>query len=395
MSCKILVSAGEVSGDKHLAKVIRALRGIRPDCVVRGMAGEACRQAGVELDVDCYQAGAGMGFLELFRSGGKVLSSFRILWSLLKSWKPDLLVIVDYPDFNLRLAKIAKRLGVRVLYYIPPKVWAWRKQRVRTIARYVDRVVGIFPFEPQFYEENGYRQVSYLGHPLADEEASRFAVDERDESILLLAGSRRFEVERLLVPLLQASERLTRKFPRLKPVVLLAPNISVEWAQSLIAQHISPHFLESIRWSHAQPLEEMCKARVGVLKSGTCNLEGAVAELPFVCVYSGTLFAKMIVSLFVTLREYSPVNIIRPGTVRELMRTKLAPDELAAALEPLINQGSAREQVIDGLRDVAQALKGIQTAESVAERVAQCIAAEVMAVQKEQAGQQPLEVEYV
>jgi lipid-A-disaccharide synthase len=395
MSCKILVSAGEVSGDKHLAKVISALRAIRPDCVVRGMAGEACRQAGVELDVDCYQAGAGMGFLELFRSGGKVLSSFRILSSLLKSWKPDLLVIVDYPDFNLRLAKIAKRLGVRVLYYIPPKVWAWRKKRVRTIARYVDRVVGIFPFEPQFYEENGYRQVSYLGHPLADEEASRFAVDERDESILLLAGSRRFEVERLLVPLLQASERLTRKFPRLKPVVLLAPNISVEWAQSLIAQHISPHFLESIRWSHAQPLEEMCKARVGVLKSGTCNLEGAVAELPFVCVYSGTLFAKMIVSLFVTLREYSPVNIIRPGTVRELMRTKLAPDELAAALEPLINQGSAREQVIDGLRDVAQALKGIQTAESVAERVAQCIAAEVMAVQKEQAGQQPLEVEYV
>jgi lipid-A-disaccharide synthase len=380
MSYKILVSAGEVSGDQHLARVVRDLRSAIPGCQVRGMAGKSCREAGVEVDVDCYRAGAGMGFFELFRSGGKILSSFRTLKDLLVSWKPDLLIVVDYPDFNLRLAKVAKRLGVKVLYFIPPKVWAWRSSRVRTIRRVVDQIAAIFPFERNFYEKHGYSQVTYVGNPLADLQAPPAEAQPRDNSILLLPGSRRFEVERMLVPMLRACEILQRRGSVLKPVVLLAPNISVDWVKSVIGDRVASQLLEQVRWSFEEPLTEMRRARVGVLKSGTCNLEGAIAGLPFVCVYSGTWFAKIVIKTFVNLKEYSPVNIVRSQTVREVMQVRLSPDDVVTALEPIMVDGPVRSQVIDRLRQVAQSLSpadsegsGAHADSSVSKRVVRCI----------------------
>lgn len=380
MSYKILVSAGEVSGDQHLARVVRELRALAPSCEIRGMAGRSSQEAGVSLDVDCYRASAGMGFFELFRSGGKVLSSFKTLKRLLWSWKPDLLVVVDYPDFNLRLAKVAKRAGVKVLYFIPPKVWAWRSGRVKSIKKVVDHIAAIFPFEKSFYKKHGYDQVSYVGHPLADQQSGQTENVEPDNTILLLPGSRRFEVERLLVPMLKACELLSGRFPDFYPVVLLAPNIDVEWVKAIVREHVSEKLLSTIRWSFEAPLVEMRKARVGVLKSGTCNLEGAIAGLPFVSVYSGTFFAKIIVDLFVALREYSPVNIIRPKTVQEIMQVHLDPDKVALALELLIQDGPLRDEVQANLAQVARALSSAdgsacatQNRESVARRVARCI----------------------
>jgi lipid-A-disaccharide synthase len=380
MSYKILVSAGEVSGDQHLARVVRELRALAPSCEIRGMAGKSCQEAGVSLDVDCYRASAGMGFFELFRSGGKVLSSFRTLKGLLWTWKPDLLIVVDYPDFNLRLAKAAKRAGIKVLYFIPPKVWAWRSGRVKSIKKVVDHIAAIFPFEKAFYSKHGYEEVSYVGHPLADQRAPEPAPLEPVNSILLLPGSRRFEVERLLVPMLKACELLRVRFPDLFPTVLLAPNINVEWVKSIVRGYVPESLLGTVRWSFEAPLVEMHKARVGVLKSGTCNLEGAIAGLPFVSVYSGTRFAKIIVDLFVALREYSPVNIIRPHTVRELMQVRLDPEAVAGALEPLVQDGPVRAEVKSNLTQVALALsatdvnEGISSGQtSVARRVARCI----------------------
>ncbi len=380
MTYRILVSAGEVSGDQHLARVVRELNSTIPGCQVRGMAGKSCREVGVVVDVDCYRTGAGMGFFELFRSGGKILSSFRTLKELLLSWKPDLLIVVDYPDFNLRLAKVAKRLGVKVLYFIPPKVWAWRSGRVRTISRVIDQIAAIFPFEKTFYEKHGYSKVIYVGHPLADVQAPVAEDQVRDNSILLLPGSRRFEVERMLVPMLKACEILQQRAPGLRPVVLLAPNISVDWVKSVVGDSVSAQLLDQVRWSFEQPLTEMLRARVGVLKSGTCNLEGAIAGLPFLCVYSGTMFAKIVIKTFVALKEYSPVNIVRPHTVQEVMQVRLRPDDVVSALEPILVDGPARSRVIDSLRQVALSLSAADSdasktyaESSVSKRVVRCI----------------------
>jgi lipid-A-disaccharide synthase len=374
MSLRVLISAGEVSGDQHLARVVAALKSLKPDCEVRGMAGQECREAGAALDVDCYRAGAGMGFLELFRSGGKILSSFRTLCGVIRDWKPDLLILVDYPDFNLRLAKVAKSTGVKVLYFIPPKVWAWRSGRIKKIKRLVDRVAAIFPFEPAFYARNGFSNVTYVGHPLAEAIDSKTPHSVREENVLLLPGSRRFEVERLLVPMLQAFEILKASHPKLRPIVLLAPNIEPAWVRSLIGDKVSQEVFDLVEWSHDQPLAVMQRAKVGVLKSGTCNLEGAIAGLPFVCVYSGTLLAKVIVSVFVALKEFSPVNIIKPHTVSELMQVRLSPLDVVREIEPLLENSERRTKMEQDLLSVREALRGNASEHwTVSQRVARCV----------------------
>jgi lipid-A-disaccharide synthase len=374
MSLRVLISAGEVSGDQHLARVVAALKTLAPGCEVRGMAGRLSREAGAALDVDCYRAGAGMGFLELFRSGGKILSSFRTLSGIIRDWKPNLLILVDYPDFNLRLAKVAKSHGVKVLYFIPPKVWAWRSRRVKKMKRFVDRIAAIFPFEPAFYSKHEFRNVLYVGHPLAETIASENSSSAREETVLLLPGSRRFEVERLLVPMLKAFEILKQSHPALKPVVLLAPNIEPAWVRGLIGDTVSRATLDLVEWSHEQPLVVMQRAKVGVLKSGTCNLEAAIAGLPFVCVYSGTLLAKVIVSLFVALTEFSPVNIIKPHTVAELMQVRLSPEDVAREIASLIENSQRRTTMERDLLAVREALRGDASERlTVSERVARCV----------------------
>lgn len=355
---KIAISAGEVSGDQHLARVVLALKAHDPSVEVRGMAGAACRAAGAELLIDCYRSGAAMGFSELLRSWRGIWSSFATLKDLLRSWRPDLLVLVDYPDFNLRLARAARAVGVPVLYFIPPKVWAWRPGRVRAIAAAVDRVAAIFPFEPEFYQKHGYSAVTYVGHPLGDRATECAAALARgtERSLLLLPGSRRFEVERILPPLLRVFTALRTRHPDLRARVVLAPTICSEWAQQLARTALGDGASAAVEWSHAEPLAEMLRAHTGILKSGTCNLEGAMAGLPFVSVYSGSWFSKIIVDLLVSLREYSPVNILRRGTVKEFMQVRIDEPALTAAVDELLTEGPTRQQVQSGLAEVRAAL---------------------------------------
>jgi lipid-A-disaccharide synthase len=341
------------------------------------MAGRECQQAGATLDVDCYRSGAAMGFLELTKSITKIISSFRTMSSLVREWKPDVLVLVDYPDFNLRLAKVARKHGVKVLYYIPPKVWAWRSGRVKQIRRLVDRVAAIFPFEPEFYERHGCTNVTYVGHPLAETiDRSRGDVAQ-ENTVLLLPGSRRFEVERILAPMLRCFGRVQERHPELRAVVLLAPNMEAEWARHLVAGHVPQNVLASTDWRHGEPLAEMRRARVGVLKSGTCNLEGAIAGLPFVCVYAGTWIAKVVLTRIVALSEYSPVNIIKAHTVPELMEPQIPEDVLVRELERIVGDGDARQQMIAGLGEVREALFSADgsgsTGVTVSERVVEMI----------------------
>jgi lipid-A-disaccharide synthase len=353
---RIAVSAGEVSGEQHLARVVRALRELQPSVEVKGMAGAAAREAGAEIIVDCYRRGALMGFSELVRSAGSIFTSFSTMKKLITEWRPDALILVDYPDFNLRLAQVAHKHRVPVLYYIPPKVWAWRASRVKKIAEYVDRVAAIFPFEKEFYKTRGYSAVSYVGHPLTDRLADVRLDLPRTDTVLLLPGSRKSEVEHILPPALRALKLLRRDYPTLSTKVVLAPNMSLEWVKEVAATAIQGAALEEIEWSKEDALTAMTQARAGILKSGTCNLEGAIAGLPFVSVYSGTRFSNLLVSLFVSLKEYSPVNIMRPGTVRELMQVRLDERALEAELRKLLEVGEERTRIELGLAEVRKNL---------------------------------------
>jgi len=374
MALRVVISAGEVSGDQHLARVVHALRELDPEVQVRGMGGKECRTAGADLVVDCYRSGAAMGFLELIRSARGIFSSFSSMTSLIRTWKPDVVILVDYPDFNLRLARVAREAGCYVLYYIPPKVWAWRSGRVEKIKRLVDRVAAIFPFEKGWYQQRGYDAVTYVGHPLLDENSAVVAPRHRDETVLFMPGSRKFEIERMLLPMLVAFERLRTRKPHLRATVLLAENMSEEWAKGQAAGAVSPETLQAIDWKRGNVVAEMQRARAAILKSGTCNLEGAIAELPFVCVYSGTLLAKIIVKTFVHVKEYSPVNIMKAGTVREFIRVRHDPEQLERELLRIFEDGPAREKMVADLRDVRSALFGVDDREAASATVAQRVA---------------------
>jgi lipid-A-disaccharide synthase len=374
MALRVVISAGEVSGDQHLARVVRALRELDPEVQVRGMGGKECRAAGAELVVDCYKSGSAMGFLELFRSARGIFSSFSAMSSLIRSWKTDVVILVDYPDFNLRLARVAHEAGCYVLYYIPPKVWAWRSGRVEKIKKFINQVAAIFPFERSWYRQQGYDAVTYVGHPLLDENRFVSPPQERDDTVLFMPGSRKFEIERMLLPMLIAFERMRKQKPRLRATVLLAENMSEEWATQQAATAVSADTLSAIDWKRGNVVPEMQRARAAILKSGTCNLEGAIAELPFVSVYSGTLLAKSIVKMFVRMKEYSPVNIMKAGTVRELMRVRQDPVQMERELLRVFEDGPVRQKMIADLRDVRSALFGVDDGAASTATAAQRVA---------------------
>jgi lipid-A-disaccharide synthase len=375
MTYRIAVSAGEVSGDQHLAELVRVLLKVLPGAELKGMAGRKSEAAGVTLSVDAFRHGSTMGFFELLSGLRSIRFSMTTMKALIREWKPHLLVIVDYPDFNLRLAEFAKSQGVKVLYYIPPKVWAWRSGRISKIKRCTDAIAAIFPFEPAFYRTHGVNHVYYVGNPVADA-AKKLDFNEsegKNNNVVILAGSRRAEVERILIPLLQTFEILLKSFPELVATVVVAANMNPQQIEQSLEGKVSADVLKCVRWSSNDALEEMAVSRLGLLKSGTCNLEAAMVGLPFVCVYSGSRFAKFIVDNFVSLKEYSPVNIIRAGTVPEVAEVTLLPEVVAAAARRILPDGDSRELMVHGLAEVQGALQGgtdrMVTGSSVAERV--------------------------
>lgn len=379
MSLRIVISAGEVSGDRHLSKGVAALKALYPYCQIRGMGGRECEQAGAELLVDCYRSGATMGFAEILKSITKIFASFKTMSKLIREWKPDVVVLTDYPDFNMRLAKVAHEVGCKVVYFIPPKAWAWRPGRVELIKKFVTQVAAIFPFEKKFYADRGYQHVTYVGNPLGDKVTNEWP--ERENTLLMLPGSRKFEVERILPPMLRVFERVRRDRPALKGRVVAAPNMHPEQLAELARSVVSVHTIEHLSWTHEDALEEMRKARAGILKSGTCNLEGAVAGLPFVSVYSGSWVSKLITLVLVRIKEYSPVNIMRSKTAREVFGVTIDEDALERAVVEILDDGLPRETMIAALGEVRTMLTsfdippGMTHSGTAAERLAHVIGA--------------------
>jgi lipid-A-disaccharide synthase len=327
-----MVVVGEASGDAHAARVVTALKQRAPELNISGIGGDKLRTAGMNVTIDFSEL-AVMGLVEVLKKYRHLKGVFNQMVALLKNQQPDLLILVDYPGFNLKLAKEAKKLGIPVAYYISPKVWAWRKGRVKTIQRVVGRMLVLFPFEVPIYEQAGV-PVNCVGHPLVDavkrtlttRQAKEKVGLEQDKKVIgLFPGSRRSEVEVLLPLMIKAAERVQQQYPDSQIVVPLAPGLSRDTLIPILASSRIP--IQVIE-SDFYELTSACDAVVAC--SGTVTLEIALLGVPHFICYRVSPATYKIMRRLVRIPHVGLCNIV---TGKALVTEVLQDDVTAPRLE--------------------------------------------------------------
>lgn len=361
----VLISAGDASGELHAAALVEELRRRQPGVRVLGLGGPAMEKAGLEVVVPQRELAVGLG-VEVLRDLHRIVSAWRRMTRALSESKPDLVILVDSPDFNLPFAKRAKRAGIPVLYYVSPQVWAWRRGRVRRIAKRVDRLAVIFPFEPAVYAGTGLA-VDFVGHPLvdrlrpllasSDRGAARRALglDEQRPLVVLLPGSRRNEVRTTLPLQLAAAAALHARDPRVGFTVAVAPSIAKSAIDEGIALAKLPALLD-LTVLEGRTHEAIRAADVALAKPGTVTLEVALLGTPMVVTTRVNRFTAFLMRRLVRVPSYTMPNLIAgQAIVPELLQEDADPVRIAEALLALL-AGPAREQQIAALATVRDAL---------------------------------------
>jgi lipid-A-disaccharide synthase len=344
----ILLSAGEASGDWHGATLCRALREIHPGVRLIGMGGPRMAAAGMELVAD-VSGHAVVGTSEALGRIPRLYRAYRLLKARLIEERPRALVVIDFPEFNLRLARIARRAGVPVVYFIPPQLWAWRRGRIRQMARRVSRVLAVLPFEEKLYRDAGV-PVDFVGHPVLDvlpldldraEARRRLGVDPVEPLIGLLPGSRREEVERLLPPMLVAAKRLFAAGVARRFALGLAPTVDVAAVGRLVKSAIDEGG-PRVDIFERRTYEVMAAADVVLISSGTATLEAALLGAPMVVCYRVSRVTEAVVRLLVKVRWCSLPNLIaNRGVVPEVLQDELTGQRLAGEALRLIEDPAA------------------------------------------------------
>jgi lipid-A-disaccharide synthase len=356
MHRKILISAGEASGDLYASLVVEELRRIHPDTDFFGCTGPRLRKAGVRTVVDAASL-AVVGLLEVVSHIPRIYGEYRKLLAEARTQKPDLAILTDSPDFHLRVARRLARDGVPVVYLVAPQAWAWRKGRVRTIRRTVRRLLCIFPFEEQFFVREGVK-ASYIGHPLAglvrpsltrDEFFRKHRLPAGRPLIAVLPGSRRGEAARHLPALLDAAERLNRE-TAVNLVLPASATTGVEFFRERMGR--SPILvIEGESW------DAMAHADLALAASGTVTVEAALLGTPMVTFYKVTTPSWIVGKLLVRVPFYSMVNLIAGrALVPELMQGRMTGEAIAAEARRLLADGPARREMKAGLAEVREKL---------------------------------------
>lgn len=343
----ILVVAGETSGDTHGAELVRALAAARSGLSFAGFGGRRMREAGVEILED-PTAFASVGPLEAFARFRDYWRLFHRAKSALRTAKPDAVILIDFPDFNLRLAPHVKKAGLPLIYYISPQVWAWRQGRVKDISRLVDLMVVIFPFEKNFYESH-HVPVEWVGHPLVDvldrqapdRTAARAALGfGPDETVVgLLPGSRESEFSRIFPSMRDAAHRLKAARPALRFALALGPDISAE-TEAEARRAGEPIGLSVFRGA-AYPV--LRAADAAWVASGTATLEAAILGTPMVVVYRVNPLTWAVARALVSVDHVGMVNLVAGRRIMpELLQGDANPENLARAMEALLDPESNR-----------------------------------------------------
>jgi lipid-A-disaccharide synthase len=368
---RIMLVAGEASGDKHGAKLVAALRAARPDLAWEffGAGGEEMRAAGVETIVDAREL-AIMGALEIARALGKFLRVLRELRTAARARKPHLVILIDWPEFNLRLAKRLRADGHRVVYYISPQLWAWRSYRLRAIKRDVERMLVILPFEADYYARSGV-EVDYVGHPLLDsvrvtasreDFRRRHNIDRVRPLIALLPGSRHSEIKYILPPLIAAAHRLSAMRPEFQFALALAPTIS--------GAEIEGALPASVRIISGETYNAVAASDLAVVASGTATLETAIIGTALIVVYRASqlnwrIFRPLINVPFVGLPNLIAGRKVAP----ELLQNDLTAERLAHEIVTLIDDPERRKQMRAELAEVRARLGETEASGRAARRI--------------------------
>ncbi len=357
---RLLISAGEASGEMYGAWLIQALRARDPSLEFMGVGGERMRAAGCRTVVDAGRV-AVVGLSEVVSGLPSIWREFGELLRAVDEHRPDAAVLIDFPDWNLRLARRLHERGIPAIYYVSPQLWAWRPGRLELIRRYVWKMLVIFPFEEQWYRERGV-DAAYVGHPLANpptgptwvaSEGLRGPVQWGEKVIALLPGSRRKEIAMNLPTMLQAAFRLDADFRFLLPV---ASTVDKEWVRKLVNRHsfkdreevgILP--MASVALEHA---------RAAIVASGTATVEAAVVGIPFVMVYRVSPLTWLLGRRLVKVPRFAMVNLIAGReVVPELVQKDFTAANVAAKLREIIPDGPARDRMVAGLTEVREKLR--------------------------------------
>lgn len=355
---KALIVTGEASGDLHGANLIRAAREVDPGLTFYGVGGRLMEAAGCEILIPGEEL-AVMGLVEVFGHFPTIYRSFNRLKGLLHGERrPDVLILIDFPDFNLRLAKAAKRANVPVLYYVSPQVWAWRRGRVKKIARVVDRLAAIFPFEPDFYRNQDI-EVEYVGNPLLDEvQVSRlrreflegYGLDPNHPVVGLFPGSRKNELKYIFDTILGAAELIRRHKPQVNFLLPVASSLDPEIFQARLAELTLPITLVQ---ENIYDTANACEAVITV--SGTVTLQTALVGTPMAILYKMAPLTYAIGKRLVKVDHIGLANIVAGnGVVREFIQEQATAELVADEILRILDDGAYRDQIRRGLSRVRE-----------------------------------------
>lgn len=354
-----MFSAGESSGEQHAASMFTELKKHLPDIRGIGMGGASMRQAGVDVRVDSSAIGV-IGLVEVLKHYGEIRNALKAMKKLVHQERPDLLVCVDYKEFNLKLAQFAKKQGIKVLFYVSPQVWAWRPGRVKTYGKAIERMAVIFPFETSYYEAENV-PVSYVGHPSVDkvrplhdkeEDFRRFGLDKNKHVVGILPGSRMNEIRRMLPVMLTAAERLVSGNPDIQFLLPQASSVNDEVLQTYLEQ--SGVTIEVIK-GESYDVIQCCDAVMTT--SGTATLEITLMTVPMVIAYKLSGLTYWLGRLLVNIKFIGLPNIIAGKCiVKELIQHDASAENLAAEIEHLLNDDEYRLAMVAELQAVKKQL---------------------------------------
>jgi len=359
MPKRIMIIAGESSGDFHSALLIQALKEINPDLNICGMGGERMRQAGAEILFDIRELSI-IGFTGVLTNFTKIQRRFNQLLAKIDQLRPEAVILVDYPGFNLKLAKEVKKRKIPVIYYISPQIWAWWKGRIKQIERSVDKMIVIFKFEQALYQDYGIN-VSFVGHPLLDiaqvttskdEFLNKLGLPDQNLTIALMPGSRKMEVERILPVLLESARIIKEKLPQAQFAVLKAADLPKEIFVAELKKYNLPIVL-----CENQTYNLLNASSFALVASGTATLETAIMQTPMVVVYKVSFLNWLIAKSLIKVPFIGLVNVVAGKLiVPEFIQHQAKPTLIAQCVLEILNNPSSLTNVKNELKAVREAL---------------------------------------
>jgi lipid-A-disaccharide synthase len=362
---KYYIIAGEASGDLHASNLLKEIRKRDASAEFRGFGGDLMKTEGTQL-VKHYRDLAFMGFVEVLLHLRTILNNLEVCKKDIEQWKPDAVILVDYPGFNLRIAPHVKSLGIPVIYYISPQIWAWKQSRVHKIIASTDKVLCILPFEKEFYAKFGY-EVEFCGHPLLDaihQPMKQLELNDDGRKIVaLLPGSRKQEIKTMLPVMLKAAER----FPQYRFVIAGAPS----QPESFYREVMNGSSCEIV---FAQTYPLLRQAHAALVTSGTATLETALFNVPEVVCYKGSAISYTIAKQLVKVKYISLVNLIMDEvTVTELIQDDMNADRVAQELKCIVDEGEPRHNMLENYKSLHSKLGGPGASQRAAEIILKTI----------------------